>query len=97
MALFRKQPVLPTEADALPGAQRRSECRRLISSTVTASCLHSPAALEQAMFAMDCFWGAEQRSGSFPECIRPRLATPAATQPIPPTKSSVTDGPCFSL
>ena len=52
-----------------------------------------PAGLEQAVFGMGCFWGAERSSGSCRACTRPRSATPAAPRSIRLTGKCAAAGP----
>ena len=61
MFFMRKSPVLPTAADALPGRTQPIPTapthfvngRRLLPPY--------PAGLEQAVFGLGCFWGAERK------------------------------------
>ena len=61
MFFMRKSPVLPTDADALPGRTQPIPTapthfvngRRLLPPY--------PAGLEQAVFGLGCFWGAERK------------------------------------
>ena len=61
MGLFSKKSVMPSAAEALPG---RSQAMPVPASHfVTAEPLQPPFAahLQQAVFGMGCFWGAERR------------------------------------
>jgi peptide-methionine (S)-S-oxide reductase len=61
MGLFRKRLDIPTEATALPG--RDTEVPVPARHFVNGNGLRAPfpAGLEQALFGMGCFWGAERR------------------------------------
>jgi peptide-methionine (S)-S-oxide reductase len=60
--LFSRKPMdLPTEADALPG--RATPIPTASQHFVNGRTLHAPypAGLQQAVFGMGCFWGAERK------------------------------------
>ena len=61
MGLFTKKLEMPTETDALPG--RDAQMPVPDAHFVNGNPLQGPftAQLEQAMFGMGCFWGAERR------------------------------------
>ena len=61
-----KSPALPTERDALPG--RADEMPVPARHAVNGAPLKTPfpAGLEQAVFAMGCFWGAERKFWQLP-------------------------------
>lgn len=61
MGLFRKNPVMPTAATALPG--RQQEVPVPAEHFVNGHPMKPPvpAGMQQVVFGMGCFWGAERR------------------------------------
>jgi peptide-methionine (S)-S-oxide reductase len=70
---FRKSPDIPSKEDALPGRSQRMPVPA--AHAVNGHLLEPPfpAGLEQAVFAMGCFWGAErkfwQRAGVYSTAV----------------------------
>jgi len=45
-----------------------------------------PTGMQQVVFGMGCFWGAERKFWEAPGSTRPRWVMPAATRRTPPTR-----------
>jgi len=59
--MFRKPLTIPSAADALPGRDERIQVPQTHFVNTHRLEPPFPAGLEQAMFAMGCFWGAERK------------------------------------
>jgi peptide-methionine (S)-S-oxide reductase len=60
MALFRKNPAMPGKEDALPGRAEPMKFASLHFVNGHRIAAPFPAGLEEAVFGMGCFWGAER-------------------------------------
>src|SRR5215204_5381681 len=69
MALFAKKTSIPTESDALPG--RSTPTPLSGKHFVNGSHIKQPAAggLEEAVFGLGCFWGAERKFWQIPGVV----------------------------
>jgi peptide-methionine (S)-S-oxide reductase len=92
MFRFGKSPTLPTEDEALPGraAPIRVPARHYVSGAPLTGPF--PAGLEQAVFGMGCFWGAERKFWTLPGVF-----TTAAGYAGGPTKNPTYDEVCSGL
>ena len=84
MFLFRKRPEMPTPPTPCRAVRRRFPPAE--SHFVNGNPLKAPfpPGLEQAMFGLGCFWGAERKFWQMPGRVhRPPSAMPAAITPNP--------------
>ncbi len=89
MGLFSRKTEMVREADALPG--RSTPLRVPETHFVNGQRIQPPFApgLEQAVFGLGCFWGAERLFWRTAGRLgRPPSATPAASRRTRPTKRS---------
>lgn len=94
MLFMRKTTALPSAAEALPG--RANPIPTASSHFVNGRQLQPPypAGLEQAVFGLGCFWGAERKFWSSAKAsTRQRSAMPAGIPKIPLTRRFVRDAP----
>jgi peptide-methionine (S)-S-oxide reductase len=79
MLFMRKTTALPSAAEALPGRAQPIRPPRVISSTARQLQPPYPEGLEQAVFGLGCFWGAERKFWELAWASSPlRWAMPAA-------------------
>ena len=74
---------MPTKEAALPGRPRRCRCRTSTSSTARRSRARFPAGLEQAVFGLGCFWGAERKFWQLPGVYSTAVGYAAGYTPNP--------------
>ena len=82
MALFAKKTTIPAQDEALPG--RNTPLPISGKHFVNGSNIKQPASagLEEAVFGLGCFWGAERKFWRASRAwLPPPWATPAATRP----------------
>jgi peptide-methionine (S)-S-oxide reductase len=92
MFFLRKKAAMPAEADALPGRPRPIPTAE--RHAITGERLAGPYAegLEQAMFGMGCFWGAERKFWQMGAGVRVTAVGYAAGYTPNPTYEEVCSG-----
>ena len=83
MYAFRKKAVMPDPADVLPG--RSTPLKVPENHYVNGNRIVPPfpEGLEQAMFGLGCFWGAERKFWQLPGVYSTAVGYAAGSTPIP--------------